>query len=1016
MIALNSLKTNLLPNVYTKNITLDSAKLTNISSLLLSLKMVQDKNSAQGIAKLLSTELKDTFKIKLYQITDKNTFKSLHTQLKAQLEAKTNKLPGKQDHVKIIDLSMSNFLNPDLINQGAMTQTLSDGTILTQMNHRVNFEFDQSTDFLGYLTVVCVEHEDFEEIFFGSISGEIVILDGQLQTEGVVFTISLDQEGRDPSLFIAKYGKPGDTWVGGVHSHQGRFMAGATHTDAAHPYLDTNIIPVRKYADNRVKEKLQKNIINVTQAFEKISSLSVRIPSQQNLLDFESYKSKSYMSDIFLSQAGLSGPSSENPTYGADVNGAFFIDKEQLFKNQSAMAFLFQNAQALAQDGNEGYAEEFYSKMYNLGTLERLTVFENEELLNSINYALQTNQTFVSKMDPEAPLQPANSKCAITKENFMFENKEGIDQFTFKRYKSKQIDGPTTFKVKAEYKDPTVEYVKEMLSLLTKVIENIDTILTRTQITNSFDENTGQINEALAKKYISELDPTDAIDEAGNIRSLVQLITTSNFWVYFYNPNMSPSLSTEVAVFFLNSTNVMTATVDSLTLASSFLNELKEKIISNLKAFDKGSSKTNGTAAANQYGYLKANIDSKSAFSQRIIDVENSSHITLYNYAYNFVGEIPSTDAPVLTIKRDEYKARALILATEYLSSPAKLNLEATFKTKFGSAESMSDNLFSYLTIPKYLSTLRESVILPKTVIDMNQKSTNMESIFLGILKLNSHLLVNNFTQGDHVAEMREDLDTLLGVDFSTLLVDDSEILATKMNFDKQTPEILGAGGKLGFSNESISPSPAPDGFIIQKENLKTKQTNNNFILLSLLNKLIMSNSADNFNSSTQKQTFIPKVMKGSFVTTNRTATDAPVQAKVLNLVSDPESTFKNYKLEDEIYIENGVINPLFMCYYWLLHQNIVRVEYLSEFDSSDQTIFLKNQVNPYVVGPSKKIKERNTKEPVWKKLNLGILDSLTNKDKILCRLVRYESDYIDQTLVSKLNLPLYNNYFIIEG
>lgn len=1049
MISTKGLKTNLLPNLYTKNITLDTTfkntaspwfatkkknytptleeqvanlkktknpSSTNMATLLMSLKMVQDKNTSAGIAKLLSTELKETFKIKMYQITDKSVYKATHALLKKSINDKKNNFPVAQENMTMLELTMEDFLSDDTLNQGANVQKLEDGTLITEMTHSVQFDFEQSSDFLGYLTVVCVEHEDFEEVFFGSLSGDIVILDGRIQTEGVVFKISLDQGGRAPSIFRAKYGRPGDTWVGDVHSHEGRFMAGPVHTSDAHPFLDTYIVPVRKYVDNRVKDKIQKNVINITQAFEKVSSLTVKMPSQKNLLDLQAYKKKSYMSDIFLSQAGLVGPNRDNPFNGTDIQGSFFIDKEQLFKGNSSFSFLFQNVKAMAKDPNfASYVSIFYDEIYKLGKLEKLTLFEDGELLNTINFSLQRNQTSISKLDPES-VEEENKKCSITKENFVIKNKEGIDQFSFKRYASKKTTGKSTYKVVAEYKDPTVAFVKQMVPLLTSTIEQINLILSRTQLSNGFSSLTGRIKESLAQSYISELDPTDAIDDAGNIRDLIKLLTTSNFWVYFYNQNTTSNLGNEVYAFFLNSTNVLTATSDSLTVAATFLNDLKAKIVFNLKSFEKNSVKTNATAAQNQYGAQSGKIKQKSSFSDSIIKVENSTTISLSDYAYNFLGEIPTTDSPMITIKRDQYKSRVLILATEYISSPDKLNLEATFQTKYGKKEKMSDNLFSYLTIPKYLTTLRESIILPKTVMSVKQESTNMESIFLGILKLNSEVFVNNFTDGNHSAEMREDLNDLLANRFNAKLIDDSEILATEMNSQKQTPQILGPGGNLGFSNEVVSPAPTNDEFIVQKKNLKTKNVNNNFILLSVLNKLVMSNFADDYNSVTENQTFVPRVMKGSFKTTPRVADDAPVQVKILNLISDDGGTFKDYKTQNEVYIQKGVINPLLLCYYWLLHQNIMQVEYLSEFDSSSQSVFLKNQQNPYAVGKSLEIDERNTKKPIWKKINLQILDNMITGDKILCRLVRYQSDYIDENLVNKLKLPLYNNYFIIEG
>ena len=60
-----------------------------------------------------------------------------------------------------------------------------------------------------------------------------------------------------------------------------------------------------------------------------------------------------------------------------------------------------------------------------------------------------------------------------------------------------------------------------------------------------------------------------------------------------------------------------------------------------------------------------------------------------------------------------------------------------------------------------------------------------------------------------------------------------------------------------------------------------------------------------------------------------------------------------------------------------------------------------------------------NIKRPIWRTLDKSIIDSLDASpgEKLLCRLVRYDYPYyINKRLVSELNLPLMNNYFILES
>jgi len=1000
MICIKSLTNNLLPNVYIKNITLDSQfkseskkggkdiskiptptlaqqienlnsskklSTTNAASLMLSLKFLQDKNLQSEILKLLSTELKDKLKIYVFQISNKSIFQQMLSAIKHNIKNNIGEipLPPSGGDAQAMSLNVGDFLKPDLINGAVSEQFLQDGTILKEMTKAINFTFNQSADFLAYITLVTIEHEDFDEIFFGKVGADIVILDGVLQTQGLLFKISLDQEGRDPGIFKAKYGNVGDIWAGAIHQHLGRFMAGEAHLSYSAstkswqsypmPYLDYDIIPVRKYIDNRITEKLQKNIINITKAFEKLSSLTSRYPGQKNLLDFSAYKTKSFISDIYLSQDS-----------GYNVQGAFFIDKTELFKDKCAFRFLFDNVEAMPQS-SEKFIKAFYKEMFNMGALEKLNVYENEALLGTIRKGISVGvpTSFLkypvaegsSAMFAKAP----EVKFSITLENFKMKNGVGIDNFSFKKY-NKDATGHFNYKVEAEYKDPTVEYVKKLLGPITTIINTIETIISRTQLTNSFNLYTGKIDEELAAKFISESEVTaHKISKDGNMGTIIKLLSMHNFWVYFFNSS-SASDWVSTAAYMLNATNVKSATIDSLIVMQTFLDNLRGKIELDLASFGSKTLKSTGTAVANRFSAKQSNASSQSVLSNRIIKLSGKGSLRLYNYGYNFIGAMNVNQGNMALMKRDEYKVAALLLATELLSSPAKLNPQASFQARYGDEEIMATNLFSYLNIPKYKNTLSQCVKLPKSVFEANAPSSNIESIFLAILKLNALIIENNYNVNHQVA-LRGDLNSLLENKYGAKLFDKVNVLTVTENFAQESPQIQGLAGNLGSSTEPVETQSPTDSFIVGEKEVGI--LNNNFILLALLNKLTLSPTLKAFKLFPMEQTLTPKMMEPTFITTKEIANNAPLQAKVLALTKDTEGTFKNYNSGNEIYLEDGIINPLFLCYYWFIHQNLVKIEYLSEFDSVTDNIFLKNQINPYVLGPSILLKNRNTKKPL---------------------------------------------------
>ena len=71
----------------------------------------------------------------------------------------------------------------------------------------------------------------------------------------------------------------------------------------------------------------------------------------------------------------------------------------------------------------------------------------------------------------------------------------------------------------------------------------------------------------------------------------------------------------------------------------------------------------------------------------------------------------------------------------------------------------------------------------------------------------------------------------------------------------------------------------------------------------------------------------------------------------------------------------------------------------------------------PTTLNPQALSGEISVNRPKWGVLNKEIIDNLKPGQKILCRLMRYDYPYyINKKLVNELNLPLINNYFILEN
>ena len=310
-----------------------------------------------------------------------------------------------------------------------------------------------------------------------------------------------------------------------------------------------------------------------------------------------------------------------------------------------------------------------------------------------------------------------------------------------------------------------------------------------------------------------------------------------------------------------------------------------------------------------------------------------------------------------------------------------------------------------------------------------------------------------------HKNAVRKDLDSLLGNIFGAGL---------NTTFDASPNQVRGApagtsGGEsvenLGTSvddglgevlDEFQSIQPLDESYNFIDPTIGDHSAPNNFILLALLSKLLIA-AGNTLTLNMSKAGFKPysfasKKAYDMFETLKKDPTrgyrsarngglwaiaaevfDAPLQVKALSiadLLSWQEAgdksnlgPFRDYAKSNQFYIKNGILNPLFLCYYWFIHQNLVKVEYLSEFQSSFDNVALKNKDNPYEMGKRVQIVTPNMQSPLWTKLDLATINQLATGKKLLCRLSRYDYPYyIDKKLVEALNLPLHDNYFILEG
>jgi len=1125
MISIQSLSENLLPNLYLKSATLNtkfstvastpksngygssqSAEQLNelkadenysTSNVSLSIKFLRNLNLQSEILRLFDSGLAQNIEVYVHQIEDISTYQSVVQNPDKLVLTTIDPAPGVKTR-KTTLAEVSSFTNLFYLNQNVGVQqsnsvrlpeqTLQDGTSLFEVVLDFNFEFDKDALFLGYVFVTAIKNvgaasPDPSEVFISKPSSEIAILNGKIQNTGALFTIAPHPAGSTPGQIkqLDSFGKPGDVWAGGVHYHEPsqRFMAGTEHDpNKTHPFLDYSIVPVRKIVDNRIKDKVEKNIINITKAIETLNSGFTRYKNSANYLDFDQYKTTPYVSDIYLSQDN-----------SGNVNGAFSVDKLQILKKKSAFKFLFEKLQLIT---NPIISSDATDLLLNLSSLQKLSLYEKvsvggnyssgpETHLCTINQESENVEQFSTKVNykGQPSTQPYDIDVIFMKDNFSIQEQSytlnfaagsltintglGIEYFSFKRIQNGNNVGKRQYSVLVEYSDPTIEIVRGISGNISQVLNDLDNIISGN-----------------ANVYNVELVSNDVI------ASVESLAEDPGLALYFYNPNYDydefkqylKTLGTFDKNSYANDSIKKRNINENLSLLVQFLNNLKNTIDLSLSNIGSKTLKSlDGTAESNSYGTAVSKVSSKQTPAEpNISHKSKSSEIEIYNYGYDFTGYLKRVDRErprqsvrdvfgdtvsgrddnqYLTITTDDYKAISEYLFSLLINNNADTQnaLQQPFSALGLGINTPNESAYSYLNTP--VQFIRDCVELPSTVLDKNilfnsskfPVEFSLQLLFYNIIKFKKQIFENHLSGLDSKGIAA---GTYIQEEITSILTDFGFRVPSLVDVDytKELPSVPTDDGKKSSSKKldiigiesPISPAFASKevGLGIDAANYQYKvqidnaeQSNlpaSNFFLGSVLDRKLFE-AISSFRLNTFDDSFTPWSEEGSdeyfsyhFPDNSGVIPPLQVLSLSINTKSAINSTnpFRNFLTSNQDYIRNGVINPFLLSIFWFKHQNIVRVEYLQGYENTTSQLVVKNEDGTLFTtengSTNVEIKTRNLGKPIWKPINKDIIDNMSEGTKYLCRLSRYNYPYyVNKRLVSELNLPLLSNYFILE-
>tara|TARA_Y100001972_G_C7664639_1_gene335762 strand:- start:339 stop:3878 length:3540 start_codon:yes stop_codon:yes gene_type:complete len=1100
MISLESLSQELLPNIYVKNLTLNTDYKTVdsdtdnkgksipdnsfSSNLTLSLKFLKNPKFQSELALLLESEMIDLVKIYVHQITSKPDFEELYKDdiinsdgtptefAKTVLTQDNSESPFITTKIKsLFEISK----NSEFVGSNGLTQLpeelLSDGTALNEIIGEFQFNnIPNDTDFLGYAIIISIKSTAeagevdaiYTDTFVSNITREIVILDGQLQNEGLIFTIAPFAAGSDISA-LSKFGQPGDIWAGGVHIHEGKFMAGPVHNQNPHPFLNYSLVPISKFIDNRVRTKIEKNILNITKTFEKLNSLTSRYKSSANLLDFNEYKNKTFVSDIYLSQDRK-----------GNVEGAFVADKLESLKGNSSYAFLFENAKQLFANDSSSY-QEFVNLMMQKSKLINAYVYDGNVTLGTIT----ENQSESRYPKNFYEVKDSDREFIINKNSFIIPRDPkarssyssiGFEYFTFKHYISGYELTTKSYSTELEYIDPTIEFVKETIQSLRLSSNSLSSLIDfinktpppsftgASKSNGGFDLVTQRINPDVLNSIKNSGGPEFAtVEQNQNIylKSLLDL-PFKNIAIYFYSPEKGLDYKA-FENYIKNVSNLNIATLDTLLVVNDFLINLIYKMELSLNSFGIKQTKEQ---SPNSYGYQLSIGDVKARSSTKAIKIKplKKSQITIYEYGYDFTGLIDFQKIFGVEYFNGRAKDKFLDISTadyinaciySFLEIGEVNNINSNFILTNGDIKSVQGLLYSYLNTPALSAEVFKScIVLPEIVANLSSTEVGPQQVFTSIIKYKNDIFENNshgingpLTSG---VSLKEDLITLLNAAGTTL----PSVNQTQLGIVKEatinpvaSDSLVQVGSNSNSVNDLLSATTNIDPQLTANSNnfkvnpSYTRQVvleansdiSKNNLLSALNNRSIITNVIKNFSFNIEKEIFLP-TDQNNFAGEIKAPLHVLCLPGAISKLGGPTANpFKPFDSAENLYISNGIVDPALLSYFWFIHQNIVRVEYLSGYEVAQETVYIKSKDDVYTPGQPKQVVNRSVNKPVWKTLNKNVIDNLAPQRKIMCRLVRYngkdtledgtvvDRSYINKYLSKKLDMPLISSLFTLR-
>lgn len=294
------------------------------------------------------------------------------------------------------------------------------------------------------------------------------------------------EPGGDDTYITLKYGTPGTTWCGPVHRHYVngtyRYMAGAKHSAAPHPYLMAREVANTKIVDNRVVGEIENMFAYNSSGFEKTLAAATEVvnlsaTNKKNAID--AYNSKpAIFSPANYSIKKLPSSIATGEGERSRVNVLFAIDKLMLIKETSVLAPLLDKLTMF----NPGAAQFFVDRL----NITNMQVFRVNKITGQEALLITSdNENYASDAGQVNSLGVSISKGYILKRADSFKNRGDAPYMSYYEFRDGELnvqgydDSTYTYRIAVRFEDPFVAYLTEKHTTLRNIIANLDELIQR---------------------------------------------------------------------------------------------------------------------------------------------------------------------------------------------------------------------------------------------------------------------------------------------------------------------------------------------------------------------------------------------------------------------------------------------------------------------------------------------------------------------------------------------------------